>query len=164
MSENPSRAPGLYRQDEVILARKLNDAVRGVNRLSGQALGVQAVAPLSYPGNPPMWLEIDFFGIYGDYLDCVTPGDLAFIEVARPYMLRTSLTSHAGVTFTYPDEVTRIATSGADSETQKITPSYEELDIILAVRCGNPTGVSGFAPAWADLNVDARAWAAVPSA
>jgi hypothetical protein len=51
--------------------------------------------------------------IAGDYLVCspwdgFTASD-DVLSVARPPLLRTGLTDHNGITFTYPDDVTRTA-------------------------------------------------------
>jgi hypothetical protein len=102
--------------------------------------------------------------IEGDYLECVqvgrtgpspcTPG-VDCLKVARPFMLRTSLTSHAGVSFTYTNATTRVADA---TETQVIIPAYVVGDEIIIGRVYEGTGVAA-AQAWIDLNVDGRMWA-----
>lgn len=114
--------------------------------------------------------------IAGDYLVCVRLSGLDIatvtidgvevedrVNVARPYLLRTSLESHNSVTFVYTDDTTRTASaSGEDDETQVIVPAYVEEDEILAMRIPDGTGVitdDDRSVEWVDLNFDARAWA-----
>lgn len=99
-----------------------------------------------------------------DTLTCRTwDGSVQGIEdvlVAKPPLLRQAVIdgqSRDGVAITWVNATTATATDGSDTETWKITLSYEPGDIIYAVRA--PTGVS--AASWQDLNVDGRTWARV---
>ena len=104
--------------------------------------------------------------IFGDYMSCVTwnyesQGE-DLINVAKPILLRTSLTAHGDFTFTYPTVVTRTASDGSTEENQVIVPALLVDDVITAER--NITGGTGVTAAsgkkviWlADLG--ARAWA-----
>lgn len=82
------------------------------------------------------------------------------VVVAKPPLLRQAVIDgqvRDGVTITWVNATTATATDGADTETWKITLSYEPGDIIYAVRA--PTGVSG--ASWQDINTDGRTWARV---
>lgn len=67
-----------------------------------------------------------------DTLICYDPSDIGQtnpITVAKPYELqRTPFDGNTvdGITYSYSDEVTRVASNGTASETQRVTPSFEE--------------------------------------
>jgi hypothetical protein len=104
-------------------------------------------------------------GISGDYLVCHTLSGTSSgsgtIYVARPYLLRRSIWSgqtRNGITYTYTDNQTRSATTGGTAITEKVTPSYQAADVILAV--GRIYGTSNVgALDFEDLNTDGRSWA-----
>jgi hypothetical protein len=97
-----------------------------------------------------------------DYLICVDSSDQE-VYVAKPFTLRR--TPYDGVTwgdvsYVYSAANTRVASAaGETDETQKITPSYEADETIVAV--AHDTGVlTSFGEiAWEDLNTAGRAWA-----
>lgn len=156
---------------EKILARDHNMIVDGFNRLfSGVDAPTQGANQQDSVGNR-LIARFLIEAIEGDYLEGIlwdgftaptsaTPR----IHVARPFLLRTSLSSHGDVDFDYTDNVTRTASaSGEDDETQVIVPSYEIDDQLIIMRGINgETGVitgAGSVAEWIDMNIDARAWA-----
>ena len=134
--------------------------------------------------------------VMDDHLECIAmdqvdgvdfiqdaPG-LDKVLVMKPYKLRSSPfdgktigIEGTDITFTYVDALERSADDGTDTETQKITPSYDVRvdtddgyrgDEILAIHVGITTGykvalVDGETPksvvVWHDMNTDGRAWA-----
>lgn len=82
-------------------------------------------------------------------------------KVAKPFLLRASITTRNGINYTFTDPFTRTATQASNTETQVIVPSYvANHDEIFAVPLPH-TGVidSGRELTLLDLNVDGRAWA-----
>lgn len=106
--------------------------------------------------------------ISGDYLACYRIDgtgavSTATINIARPKLLRNSMTSRGSATYSYSGTDEREATVGGDTEDQVVVPAYLADDEIYAVRAPRGgTGVSD-APLWLDMNVDARAWAKAAS-
>jgi hypothetical protein len=161
---SPFRA---VRPGEPIRAPAWNHLVDSMNRLSN---GISAV-PTQVRTNFDNEADILFIrrftieSVNGDYLTCKEIGitDKPSIPIARPPLLRRSLESHDGVSYTYSNDQTRVATLGGDSETQVMTPSYVADDIIFAIsKIDDGTGafdLSGNSITWQDLNVDARQWA-----
>lgn len=92
-------------------------------------------------------LRMQIHAIYGDYLACYAWNGSAFdtgtiINVARPYLLRCSVTSWNGQTFSsFVSYQQRSATNGSVTETQKITPEYVVGDEITALQ-KDSTGVT----------------------
>ena len=88
------------------------------------------------------------------------------IYVALPPLLRQSVTSRDGVTYTYIDLQTRTASKAGESdETQIITPNYLVGDLVEVEITRGLTGVPDVDQQRGrpiDKNVDARAWATVP--
>lgn len=169
--------PHLHRRVEKggrIYARDRNMIGEALNRLNS-GVGTTAQRPnLQDTVGARLIARFRIEAIEGDYLEGILwdgftepdldPEPTPRIQVARPFMLRTSLTSHGGVTFAYTDNVTRVASaSGLDDETQVIVPSYELDDELLIMRGINgDTGVIGEGSTvieWIDMNIDARAWA-----
>jgi hypothetical protein len=92
------------------------------------------------------------------------PDDDQTIYVAKPYLLRNSIESRDGLTFSYTDTDERTATDddSGDTEDQVVVPAYATGDLIVVTRMN--TGVfrddDREEPVLLqDLNVDARAWA-----
>jgi hypothetical protein len=82
-------------------------------------------------------------------------------KVAKPFLLRASITIRNGITYAFTDPSTRTATQGSNTESQVIVPSYvANHDEIYAVSVPH-TGVteSGRELTLMDLNIDGRAWA-----
>lgn len=154
MSDQPFTRPQSWRARELLHHAKLNQLVDGLNRLS-------AAPPI--PESliiPSATLEIMALGItaiQADYLECINAGEAA-INVARPWLLRADTLSWNGFTYSKINAQTRVATLGADTETQVVVPAYVVGDIIWALNVQDGTGVED-ALAWMDLNFDARAWA-----
>lgn len=107
-----------------------------------------------------------FQAMQDDYLECITYDSWAdaegsiTIKVAKPPLLRRSVTSHGGVSFSYSSAIARTADS---TEDQVIVPAYDVDDLIVAARVQRGTGLILSGPErveWLDLNVDARGWAA----
>lgn len=82
-------------------------------------------------------------------------------NVAKPYLLRTSITARNGITYTYANAFTRTATQGASSETQVIVPSFFTGADELFAAPVNYTGVivASKELKLIDINADGRAWA-----
>lgn len=87
----------------------------------------------------------------------------AIKTICKPYLLRTSITSRGGQTFTYSNGFTRVATQGASTENQIIVPSYVAGDEIYTgtVDSTGILDVDGNEILDVDLNGSARAWAKV---
>ena len=105
-------------------------------------------------------LALRIVSVSGDYLVCErddSPG--ATVNVAKPYLMRTSIASRDGKTYTYASSQQREADDGVDTETHYITESYVAGDYVFAL--GPITGGTGVAdaPRWLDMNTDGRAWA-----
>ncbi|MDL5052175.1 hypothetical protein QQ056_01135 [Oscillatoria laete-virens NRMC-F 0139] len=82
-------------------------------------------------------------------------------KVAKPFLLRASITTRSGIVYTFTNPSTRTASQGGNTETQVIVPSYvANHDEIFAMPVPH-TGVmeSGRELTLMDLNVDGRAWA-----
>jgi hypothetical protein len=109
-------------------------------------------------------------GIFQDYCNChtwdgVTEGNVN-VYVAKPFLLRGSINSENidGSNISYSNYaantyVTRVATSGGNSETQVIVPRLQVGSKVLAASITTDVNVSNVAVTWIDVNVDGRAWA-----
>jgi len=85
----------------------------------------------------------------------------AVTTVCKPFLLRTTNTSRNGLSYAYPNGYTRTATTGANTETQVIVPSYFAGDEIFTTKADS-TGVfdvDGKEILAVDLNTEGRAWA-----
>lgn len=78
------------------------------------------------------------------------------VIVAKPELLRQSLTSRGNETYTYTDSQNRTADNGSVVTTQKIIPSYLEGDTIYFDESANGTGIDGVS--FIDDNKSARTW------
>ncbi len=167
LKQHPNRFHSVSFRDP-ISAREHNQLVDAFNR---QFIGVELPRQLSNLGDDEgsgVRQRFKIFTIAGDYLVCspwdgFTDSDER-INVARPYLLRTSLESHNSVTFVFTDDVTRTASAtGEDDETQVIVPAYVIDDEIWATRdfIGGTGAISDTDEEieWLDDNRDARAWA-----
>lgn len=148
---------------KTIRATMINQAIEVLNR------GRRAAIPRQNAGaaRAGFLRRFEITSIEGDYLICtsVTTGEM--VNVARPHLLRRSLTSHNGVSFTYTDDQTRTADDGADTETQVIVPAYVAEDEIKAFRVIDGTGIVDDDDKviwWEDANNDGRFWAQDPDA
>lgn len=125
--------------------------------------------------NPRPWAEqmlCSVVAVFGDYLECrriwrsAVLGSEA-IYVAKPSLLRQSVTSRDGVTYVYTDSQTRTASkSGETDESQLVTPTYLVADVIEAVFSRTLTGITQVDEQrrpLVDINADGRAWATVPA-
>lgn len=155
-----------FKAGDTVSASQLNRLVSNVNR--GHP---GAASPRQVPGRwgPGLIVQANVVEQGGDWLkvltwDGTTEGTTEII-VAKPYLLRRSITSWNGITYTYTSDYEREATDGVDTEDQVIVPAYVADDIVYIVRVsafgtdvededGNPVY-------WLDLNVDGRAWAKV---
>jgi hypothetical protein len=145
-------------------AAQLNRLVTNVNRGHGGA-----ESPRQVPGRWPVGLIVQANVVEqgGDWIkvltwDGATEGTTEIV-VAKPYLLRRSITSWNGISYTYTSDSERTATKSPDSETQVIVPAYVADDILYIVRVSqfgtdvdDPDGNPVY---WLDLNVDGRAWA-----
>lgn len=141
------------------LMEKYNDdarqvgPVKQVKRGSGGPAQMQ-IARLTITGLPTVPS-----GGPTDYLQCVqyvegTEGEeiravIAFMNVAKPLGVRPSRLAHNGLTFTYADHNTRVATDGATIETQTLVEPYVIGDEIMAVNI--VTGGTGVVT-WYNVN------------
>lgn len=80
------------------------------------------------------------------------------VTIAKPYLVQ-DIAAWNGLTFTYSNTQTRVATRTSDHQTenQVVVPAYVAGDDIWAVRSVLDTGVPN--TDWMDLNLDARQWA-----
>lgn len=113
-----------------------------------------------------------FKSIQAEYLVCRTwdgtTEGTEDVNIAKPYLLRQSITSRTmhgtPITYTYPGGATsqtRQATGSGRTETGFITEAYVVNDIIWAVRATTLVTVSGTALSLLDANVDGRCWGAI---
>lgn len=157
MTQRPKIDP--WKPGDALTARKLDQPRQAINLLvdsmsrpqSRQFVGASQIA------------QFRIVTVAGDYLNAVRVlgGEEATqtARVAKPSLLRNSVSSRAGATYSYTGVDERTATVGSDTENQVIVPSYRANDYIFATSV--PLGGTGVdaAPEWLDLNVDARAWA-----
>lgn len=159
--ESPT-VPRPFKAGETLSARALNRVVAGVVRARA---GIRSPAQIPVPQTGAI-LQVNVVEQGGDWLKVRTwDGETEGTEdlyVAKPYLLRRSLPSWNGLTFTYTSDYEREATDGVDTEDQVIVPAYVIGDILYVVRPIGGTDVvdDDTAPVvWLDLNVDGRAWA-----
>lgn len=126
-----------------ILHQEWNNLIARIQRLEEQLARFGIV-----PGAvPPVAMPFRYKSSDGDvivarpYLEATEITEDYYI--AKPYLLRPSITSRGGFTYTYTNDFTRESTKTADSSTedQVVTPGYVEDDIVYAVRCPYYTGV-----------------------
>ena len=149
-----------WAKGEAITGAKLNQVVEALQYRRGIRPARQ-VAP-NY-ANSDIIRQMQILSISGDTLTCAlndgsTNTDVLY-TVARPVLLRRSLTSWNSITYTYSDDQTRVATPGGS---QTVTPAYVIGDIIYAAQSvdGGPTvlDASGIPVDWFDINADGRVW------
>lgn len=115
------------------------------------------------------FVVVQVAGIFTNLIQCLETDFVTMspvgnpLKVAMPFNLRTTITSRAGITYTYSDYSVaqeRVADDGVSTETQVIVPSYEIGDFIIIAQTQNGTGISdlGVALTWLDIN-SSRAWA-----
>lgn len=157
--------------NDPVTAQGQMDVIRSIRELSS---GVRPPTSLDGPGTFAGVTAFFVVSVDSDFLVCRiqsdegtqdNDGDTVF--VVKPYLLRNSITSRNGITFTYSATDTRQADDGATTEDQVVVPSYVAGDIIYAVPVDNGlASVTAVAadgsttPEYLDLNVDGRAWAA----
>jgi hypothetical protein len=162
--------PRRWKRGEKLTASRLNEPIDRVIAASGAGLPAD-VRPGRNAGVTIQQFAVQ--SVEGDYLVChaITldaDGDLLEgtqdINVAKPYLLRRSITSRTTsdglITYSYTSDTQRTATLDATSETQKITPDYAVGDLILAVRGivgGTQVKVDGVPLQYMDITP--RAWA-----
>ena len=157
-----SRISPFRRGDRVADRRKHNQPRDAINRL---LTGIAPPLQIRRKGALSTTAKIQKFIVtsdQGDYLLCEHFDGTGSVAIAKPYLLRRSITSRASITYTYASAAERTATSGATTETQVIVPSYVADDVIYAampITGDTDVLVSGQPVDWIDLNLDARAWA-----
>lgn len=133
--------------------------VAGPRQRPGQGTGILAAARAR---------RFQIVAVRGDYLECypydgASADTAAKFTVAKPPRLRASETDYNGVSFSAygSDGQTRTASDTVTTESQRVTPDYLVGAEIYAIQ--SPVGGTGVsdAPAWIDLNLDARTWAEV---
>ena len=171
----PPAPAEMFTRGRVITAKKLNRLSAAVNegrsirrpkRVAGRGLVTAAATA-------PEVKQFRVVSVQADYLICNewngnAAGTVAF-NVAKPYLLRNSVTAWNGLTFTFDAGVTeRVATRTSDSETetQVVVAAYAVDDVIYAVRrvkggVGVTVTIDGEDEVldWLDMNVDGRQWA-----
>lgn len=152
--------------DQSIPAQEYNDLDTRIKRLEGELFGGAQAGTV--PANA---VAFKIATIQGDYLTCnrFQRGSVQMttnVFVAKPYLLRQSLTAWNGLTFTYTDSQNKTASDGSNpDEDWTVIPEYVSGDIIYCARVGNGTGLlaGSVGIRWVDLNVEGRAWAQVPA-
>ncbi len=155
----------LFQRGPVVPLDPLNQLVDDFNRRSRAV--PRPRQRMSASGSVPVVVaRFSIYQLANDYLIArtVDDTDAPLQWIAKPDDLRTTHTSHNGVTFTYTDGSTRSATDGTTTETQVLTPPYVVGDVILAlapVVTGLRATINGTVTAlnWIDLNITARQWA-----
>jgi len=110
-------------------------------------------------------LRMRVSGVQNNHLVCQRWNGTAFSatteNVAKPYLLRTSITSRNGITYSYSSAFARTATQGASTESQVIVPSFVigTDEIFVAQVASTGVSVSGTELKLIDINADGRAWA-----
>ena len=162
MSDNAKQFPlETWGKGEPITHAKLNQVVEAVRYVQRGIRPARQVAP-SY-ANADIIRQMQILSISGDTLSCAlndgSTGNDVLYTVARPVLLRRSLTSWNSIAYTYSDDQTRVATPGGS---QTVTPAYVIGDIIYAAQSvdGGPTvlDASGIPVDWFDINADGRTW------
>lgn len=162
-----------WRQGDPLTAEKLDQTRRYINELESSATNGGQVFLLGTDLNalPLKVLRCEVVSLDGDFIVCTRAGADATVgtfNVAKPYLLRNSITSRDGVTYTYTTTEERNATNGPISETHVVTPPYVVGDTLFAI--GPIVDGPGVTPVtnadatvtayrWLDMNVDGRAWA-----
>jgi len=158
------------RKGQTITARHMSEPFNILNQLNSGISPIQQARSTGKTVNISVGRFV-ITSIANDYLVCRefdgTAQGTSDVYISRPYLLRASMESRNGVSYTYSNSQTREATDGVDTETQEVTPDYVVDDEIYAIRgIVRGSGVSS-EPAgnrkieWLDLNIDARAWAAI---
>lgn len=155
-----------WKKGDPLYTYRLNQPVKVLQAL---VQGVKPPRGKTPEVKPPFVQQFKILEIADDYLVCNPyDGETQLAEeilVARPYLLRMSLASWNGLTFTYVDEQSRVATLGAETEDQTIVPQYVVGDIIYGLQ-----GIFGGTAVedddekvvqFVDLNIDGRAFAQV---
>jgi hypothetical protein len=172
MSEqNPPALLANVKRGERITADDQNEMRTTINRLSrGLALPKQVSRRAQNGAASDRPFIMSVYASKSDYVLCyrvdqsVNPDIDKPLFVAKPYLLRNSINSRDGLTFSYTDTDERTATDddSGDTEDQVVVPAYVEGDLIVVARMN--TGVykddeQEDPVLWQDMNVDARAWA-----
>lgn len=154
----PKQRIDQWSRGDALEARKLDQPRQAFESLT------QETRRFVLSADSTVWSPVRFriFSVAGDYIVCTRVFDSALATqttaVAKPPILRNSVTSLSGVTYTYDFVDSRTADNGSSTEEQVIvTPYITGLDIV-AIRVRGGTGVAN-APVWMDLNVDGRMWA-----
>lgn len=161
----------LVRPGDAVSAPGHNAAVEALNRQLPGVDTVRQVVGSADVQSRKTARQFRIKGIGRDHLQCVTfdgtnEGEETF-NIAKPYRLRGSETTHNGITFVHTDTdsylVRTASKAGEDDETWVITPAYVIEDLIEA-RKDIAGGTSAFdfsnkPIVWMDQNIDARAWA-----
>lgn len=175
MVQRATQQPKRWQKGHLITHQRLNVLVDFVTLAARGVVPVQQLTA-GKASTVPKTAQFKIAQIFDNYLRCnsfdgIATGE-ADIFVARPSLLRGSVESHNGVTFTAytSNSTSRTATKGSDTETQVIVPAYVKDDVIFAsnnivggttvTRTESGATIDVF---WQDLNVDGRMWAKVPT-
>ena len=151
----------------------LNRTVDTLNTLIDGVAGVNQVRAGPERGSRTARYQV--VSVAGDYivgrrLDMDSTVYTVLVAIAKPYLLRNSITARAGITYTYAGIDERTADDGATTEDQVVVPSWAVDDEILAE--AGVTGGTGvvlgtvpddYALLWIARS-DGRAWAKVAEA
>ena len=157
-----------WKKGDPVKAAHLNEVVEAIEEEDSKRQKVTPpvrVNPFSLA--PPISRRFRIKSVQGDYLTCRTWNGVVEggndVLVAKNYLLRNSIVSRGGISYTYTSTTERTANDGADTENQVVVPSYVVNDEIFAIPfqkggtgAENPSG--GYVN-YLDINSDGRAWA-----
>ena len=151
------------KKGEPLSARKLNASVDSINRLNGGVRPPQQRRKEKSASGVSLD-RLSYVSMAGDFMNCHafnadgTIDTSALVPVAKPPLLRRSVTSRGTVTFTYTSDTERTGTKAGVNELQVIVPSFIAGDNIFAAF--EPFGGTGVAnTSYLDVNINGRAWA-----
>lgn len=158
-----------FQRGRPITARQLSQLSTAINDEAKIEAPRDVPADLTVRQSQPLRVIIEAINV--DTLFCRDPDigqpleERVGYQVAKPYLLRGSLSSHDGATFTQKTEQTRTATLDADgtTEEQTIIPRYVAGDALFILATPD-SGIRdypnpGDTVDWIDLNTDGRMWA-----
>lgn len=168
MIDRPTRTLKFWRPGEPIPHVDLNETNRAIERLfRGIGPAQQRVAAANDVRRRFRFKSMGADHIIARTWDGTTEGTID-TPIAKPFLLRRSITARGGLTYTYTSDTTRTASDGATTEDQVVVDSYVLDDEIYADRVQGGTGVDpvlvggvSTRVVWLDANLDARAWARV---
>lgn len=155
-----------WARGEELVRERMNEPVRALNTLLSGIAPPRQIEETSSRSTRSARFQI--VSNAGDYLVCnrMVADDVVAttdVQVAKPYLLRNSLESRAGITYTYTGTDARTADDGATTESQVVVPAWEVGDEIIAdagIIGGTGVLVDDVALLWL-AREHGRAWAKV---